>query len=407
MRLLRPSLLVSLSLAPFLCAPLGCGLGIGSGGANLCSPEGHFPGPVVEGPILGAPLGGFETRSVSWRTGRRTTGAVEWGEDATYGFAQTDAAPTMRHLLSLPALQPARTYHYRILDDGVPSGGDHAFRTPSADPAAPVRFVVIGDTGTGCDVEFAAIARLVAEEPDFVVHVGDAAYPDGRESDVHSRFLVPFEDVLDTTCVFTTLGNHDVHTAGGAALLDALDLPRNPADGTSRRYSFDWGPCHVACLDTNGDLAPGSEPAAWIDGDLSASAARWTFVFGHHPPYSSSSHGSTPAVQAGVVPLLDAHHVDVELCGHDHDYERTFPMLGGVPVDAAQEPDYVDPAGTVYVVTGGGGNELYPSRTSAFTATSASRHHVTLVSVEGPTLTIEAIALDGTVFDRATITKSP
>ena len=58
-------------------------------------------------------------------------------------------------------------------------------------------------------------------------------------------------------------------------------------------------------------------------------------------------------------------------------------------------------------MTGGGGNDLYASGTRAFTAYSESAFHVTQVDVDGATLTLTAVRLDGTVMDRMTITKSP
>jgi hypothetical protein len=126
----------------------------------------------------------------------------------------------------------------------------------------------------------------------------------------------------------------------------------------------------------------------------------------HHPPYSSSHHGSDLQIRGSLGPLFDKHHVDLVLCGHDHDYERTFPLLAEQVVDANQEPSYTDPRGTVYVVTGGGGRSLYAAGTSFFTAKSQSIHHFTQVDVSGPTIHLRAIAFDGTLIDEAQITKS-
>src|SRR5204862_4503071 len=98
---------------------------------------------------------------------------------------------------------------------------------------------------------------------------------------------------------------------------------------------------------------------------------------------SSSRHGSRPDLQASLGPVFEGRHVDVVFNGHDHDYERTFPMVGTTPTDTAMEPDYVSPAGPVFVVSGGGGNDLYTSGTSVFTAKSESVHHVTVVDVAG------------------------
>ena len=56
--------------------------------------------------------------------------------------------------------------------------------------------------------------------------------------------------------------------------------------------------------------------------------------------------------------------VDLVFSGHDHAYERTAP-IGGV----------------IYVVSGGGGKELYPAGKSEWTTFSHSVHHAVRVRV--------------------------
>lgn len=211
---------------------------------------------------------------------------------------------------------------------------------------------------------------------------------------------------MDRIPFYPALGNHDVLTRGGEPLLEALYLPANDADGTERFYSFEHGDAHFVALDSNGSLEPGSVQRAWLEADLAAASATWLFVYFHHPPYSSSRHGSSVRLRESLGPLFDARGVDIVFVGHDHDYERTFPMAAGQTVDAASDPDYVDPGGTVYIVTGGGGRGLYGKGTSFFTAYSESSHHFVQVDVAGSTLTLQAARDDGAVIDRMTIAKS-
>jgi hypothetical protein len=60
----------------------------------------------------------------------------------------------------------------------------------------------------------------------------------------------------------------------------------------------------------------------------------------HHPPYSSSSHGSALELRWSYAKW----GADLVLAGHDHTYER------------------VEQEGIVYVVNGLGGNRPYPFR---------------------------------------------
>jgi len=389
------------SLAPLLLLAPSCG---GGGGSHTCSPAASFPAGIDHGPLVSRPSPTSEAIAF-WSTSS-VVGGVEYGTTPSYGATVSDASPATRHVLTLSPLAPSTTYHYRVLLAGAPAGVDHAFTTPPDQGATPVRFVVSGDGGTGCPQAFTMVSVAASQAPDFVLHTGDAAYDGGTASQVRTGFSIPWADVAATTPIFTTIGNHDFDSGGGQPLLDAQALPES-SPGESRWYSFDWGPCHLICLDSNVDTAPASPQGTWLAADLAAHAAPWTFAFFHHPVYSSSRHGSTAALDTNLVPVFDAAHLDVAFSGHDHDYERTFPMFAGSPVDVAMDPDYVDPQGTVYVVSGGGGKGLYTSGTSAFTAFSVSAFNVTRVEIDGGTLSITALAQDGSTLDHATISKTP
>ncbi len=58
------------------------------------------------------------------------------------------------------------------------------------------------------------------------------------------------------------------------------------------------------------------------------------------------------------------------------------------------------------MVTGGGGKDLYRAGKSEWTAFSKSVHHAVLVRIDGEHLSLEAIDLDGTVFDRLELDRS-
>jgi len=93
----------------------------------------------------------------------------------------------------------------------------------------------------------------------------------------------------------------------------------------------------------------------------------------HDTIYSSGSHGSDLTVRANLVPLFDKYGVDMVFMGDDHDYERTKPQRNNVVVQPG--------AGTVYVTTGGGGDQLRPVGSSTFTAYAESAFHFTRVTV--------------------------
>jgi len=146
-------------------------------------------------------------------------------------------------------------------------------------------------------------------------------------------------------------------------------------------------------LDTNQSYAPGSPQYAWLLGDLESDAQPWTFVFFHHPAYSSGNHGSTGEVQTYLAPLLETYGVDMVFSGHDHHYERSCPILDGACVPSGES------GGVVYVVTGGTGAPLHEVSGDWFTACAESQYHFIVVHINDCLLRLEAVDASGAVFD--------
>ena len=63
----------------------------------------------------------------------------------------------------------------------------------------------------------------------------------------------------------------------------------------------------------------------------------------HHPLYPSHPWRDLPALRECFVPIFDKHHVDFVLQGHDHAYQRTYPLHGR---SCALKPD----GGTIYLM---------------------------------------------------------
>jgi 3',5'-cyclic AMP phosphodiesterase CpdA len=94
-------------------------------------------------------------------------------------------------------------------------------------------------------------------------------------------------------------------------------------------------------LNTNNDYGPGSKQYQFLKGDLARASRPFKVFFGHHPAYSSGSHGSTKKMQEYLQPLFEGNGVQLVFAGHDHTYERTIINV------------------ITYVVSGGGGAPLY------------------------------------------------
>jgi 3',5'-cyclic AMP phosphodiesterase CpdA len=192
-----------------------------------------------------------------------------------------------------------------------------------------------------------------------------------------------YGDLFENLAFFPAPGNHEYGVPDAAPYRSVFAIPGGSGE---RWYSYDWGRIHFAVLDTEADYAT---QAAWLAGDLAASAAPWKIVYLHKPPYSSGSHGSDLALRAAIGPVVEAGGVQLVLAGHDHSYERTTPQNG-----------------VVYVVTGGGGRGTYGVGTSEFTAFSEPVIHFVYAELDGDELVLHAIDGTGTEFDSVMIPRT-
>jgi len=134
--------------------------------------------------------------------------------------------------------------------------------------------------------------------------------------------------------------------------------------------------------------------------DLTAHVdSRWKLVNHHRPAYSASTrHGSDLTLRTEWAPLFDQFHVDAALSGHDHDYERSKPMKDQQAQSTAAE-------GTIYVVSGGAGAELYEDGADYWTERHASIHSAGTLRVRRDLLEFSAFDESGAAVDSFMIVK--
>ena len=265
----------------------------------------------------------------------------------------------------------------------TPTGRTTSTAPPAAGPAI-AGFVAFGDFGGGPgQAGVAAQMRHWASghRVDALVTTGDNVYPTGEPQLYASELDAPYQELRATRPLWATLGNHDVGAGHGAAELAHLGLPPVP-------YEKDLPGVQLLFLDAN---HPDAAQASWLDSALSRPGPPFRVVVFHQPAWSCGLHGSTSAVDGFWVPVIEAHKVALVLNGHDHDYER-----------------FTSPGGVTYVVTGGGGQTLYPLVPCSGTPpedAKAQTYHFTGVEVAAHTLTMTAVATDGAVIDQAVLTR--
>ena len=184
-----------------------------------------------------------------------------------------------------------------------------------------VRFLVIGDSGTGSreQVELAGLmAACRGKFPfTFAIMLGDNMYGSERPQDYAKKFEAPYRALLDAKVEFyATLGNHD----------DPNQRFYKPFNLDGNRYrTFRKRNARFFVLDSN-YMDP--EQLQWLEKELQASGSDGKIAYFHHPLYTAATRGPNVELRTELEPLLVKHGVNVVFTGHEHLYERVKPQQG-------------------------------------------------------------------------------
>lgn len=366
-----------------------------------------LPVRISEGPMVqmasetGVMLVWYTTRSAE--TSLRVT--VDGAERTL-----ADVAQGKRHVARIDGLRPATSYPYRIMTGTRQLFGDAAFETnkPAGDRFA---FVVFGDSGKGTRAQY-TLASLMGKTnplPDFIVHTGDMVYPDGARWRYGDRFFTPYRRLLARVNFWPCLGNHDIDKTGAAPAFDEVfitpdDGPAGPHKG--HNYWFDYAAARVVVLDSNLETASEAvlrdQIGPWLRQVLAEPGPTWHFVSLHHPVHTIGKYQPDTRLARTLVPIFEETGVDVVFCGHDHNYQRWHALRGDTQAE--------DGRGVVYIVTGGGGGELYTVKSrdqwpSTLAFAASDLHSFTQAVVDGRTLTLRQFDENGKLIDESKIEK--
>jgi len=341
---------------------------------------------VIRGPYLQSL--GHNSIIVRWRTDAPSDSRVNYGtsQTASMTYLADDTAQTTEHIVQVTGLTPKTKYYYIIGSKAAaqkgPSNLMHFTTAPEPAANAPVRFWAIGDFGHGNSaqklVRDSYLNFAAADRPaDFHLWLGDNVYDDGTDLEYQNKVfdsINGYHHLLQNIPFFSTSGNHDYNSIcpwqnsqGQVTLCGQdpethtgpyLDLISPPSKGelggiaSNRKlfYSFDFGDIHFVSLNSelgsfnqaynwagvlNNDTNFTSPMLDWLKADLSATTKKWKVVFWHQCPYSGQNNFTDNGVQIFCIasrkhfnPIIEKYGVDLVLCGHDHNYQRTYLING-------------------------------------------------------------------------------
>jgi len=333
----------------------------------------------------------------------------------------------------LTRLLPGTTYTYAVTADNDSSAQPFTatFRTAPVG-RVPFRFTSFGDLATpntawvlSYGQSAYAVAAVESFSPLFHLLNGDLCYADLNPT-VQPEVWRDFGNNNQSSAAYRAWmpapGNHEIEFDNGpqgfTSYLTRYQLPDNGVPGFSGRwYSFRVGtvlfvslsaddviyqdsgafvagpsPLVPAASTGNPAIPPGTSlyisgysggaQTRWLEQTLAAArrdpSIDWIVAQMHEIACSSSStgNGSDLGIRAEWLPLFDKYQVDLVLNGHDHCYERSFPVRGfdsmvgteaatGTrvqtlrphPVTTTDTGVFDTSKGTVHLVLGGGGTD--------------------------------------------------
>ncbi len=356
-------------------------------------------------------------------------------EVRTYTEALTGETVWTYHA-HLDNLQPDTQYVYEVRNDGAsPVAG--MFRTGPAGRSRGFRFTSFGDQSVPAAVGLGLgpwtpnagyiVPAVESLDPLFHLFNGDLCYANVSDAPVAtwSSFFNNNTSSAANRPWMPSAGNHENEVGNGPqgymSYETRFSLPSNgSADFQGNWYAFTVGSMRVislnnddVCLQDGGfsafrrDHVPtyvsnGDNPyingyssgqqKQWLEGELAAASQSgdidWIVVCMHQVAMSSAHfNGADLGIRQNWLPLFDAYGVDLVVAGHEHHFERTFPVRGILPGSTllTPAPQGTDPylmdtsTGTVHMIIGGGGHSS-PTPVSDFDMP----HDGVLITAVGP-----------------------
>ena len=230
--------------------------------------------------------------------------------------------------------------------------------------------------------------NIVNKNTNIILGLGDYSY----EKDMDCWINITENNNIDKSNVYITIGNHELESKSLVdKYIDYFNMDK-------QYYSFNHKNVHFLSLSTEVPYEKDSKQYEFVIYDLIQNfnnpETDWIVVYFHKPIYSSDSkHERLDSFRETYHPLFDDFGIDLVLQGHNHNYQRTFPISynyeeNAKPVVFVNDVDnneveftslenslsenkkisyaqlnlkdiYDDPGAPVFVVAGTGGKSLY------------------------------------------------
>ncbi|CAB3397235.1 unnamed protein product [Caenorhabditis bovis] len=276
-----------------------------------------------------------------------------------------------RHFAVMENLEYDTEYEYKI------DSRQFSFKTMPKDPKS-YKVCVFGDLGYWHGNSTESIIRQgLAGNFDFIVHLGDIAYDlHAQNGVIGDKYLNQFEPLISKMPYMVIAGNHEDDGQNFTNYQKRFYTPDNGMQD-NQFYSFDLGPVHWLGVSTENygyyydyGMDPVMTQYNWLKNDLAKANSKrsqvpWIMTFQHRPFYCSNLNSAECQSfenrlvrigwlnMPGLEPLFLQNSVDFGFWGHEHSYERMFPVADRTYYNDSDA--YINPKAPVYVISGSAG----------------------------------------------------
>lgn len=358
--------------------------------------------------------------SVIWATGGRSMNQIveyQRGTDSLQVNAESYCYGNHNmafHMATMTGLPLGEEIEYRVGTQNAQMSQWYTFTTidPSENHFEWISIADHGDSSEALDVTEAIIAD---ESAQMVTVSGDIAYADGEQSAWDSWFQEQQASMTQIPWV-TAVGNHENEPGYEFAPYEHRFDSDQQIESETFWYSRNVPGVHMIFMSTEHDYSVGSTQFSWLEQQLSSvnrDVTPFVIVYGHKPMYSSNSyHGSEVELRNALEELYVAQGVDLVIAGHDHFYERTWPVSAQTVMDTGKDNLFSRGQGPIHLVIGMGGRSAYEELDEPQPEWSAYRENNsygwTRLVYDGndSQLSLTHYRIDGTIGDQFTITDS-
>ena len=308
------------------------------------------------------------SRMIAWESSVSEAEAVvdvrRTGEETFSSFAAREKSLDdggerfFSHAAFLTGLTAGTSYEYRLRT------GDTASAWFSLRTAADGAFKALIFPDSQCSDGYrtwrhaAESAAAQQGDADFFIMMGDIV-DNGEAAYQWRQWFEGAAGIIDRLPCAPLMGNHEAYDLNWQCRLPVGWLGYFPVPGNGSLrfsgwyYSFDYGPCHFAALNTQWEeveaLRAGllEEQVDWLRRDFAASRKKWKIVLMHkdvieydYPDVKDPVTGDISTTGRALMPLFDELRPDVVLTAHQHTYRRLGHILHFAPGE--EGPFYID-----------------------------------------------------------------